>query len=180
MALATYSAALTAIREALDDGHGNLRTIASARFADTLHEGLSDDELTRRGVLGAKPFRVRFGGQRRHPASPPINSNVNLIAFDVDVIISRTVGPLEQADADAMATLEALAAEDADAVRQALETPPNLDTTASGTATNLCGGCLRYVRSQTPRVVTSAPPAKAQRFETTHRFEGVIKVIQDT
>lgn len=180
MALATYSAALTAIREVLDDGHGSLRTISAGRFVDALHEGTSDDELARRGVVAAKPFRVRLGGQRRHPASPPPNSNVNLITCDVDVIVSRTITPLEQADPDSMATLEASAAEDADAIRQALETPPNLDTTAAGISTNICGGCLRYVRSATPRVVTGAPPAKAQRFETSHRFEAVIKVFQDT
>lgn len=179
MALATYGAVITAVREALDDGAGSLRTIAATRFSDALHEGVSEDELARRGVLSAKPFRVLLHNQRRHPASPPINASLNLIEFDLDVVISRTVGPLEQADADAMATLLALAAEDTDAVRQCLETPPNLDETAAGTSTNLCGGALRYARSLTPRVVHGgAPPAKAQRFETTHRFGGVIKVHQ--
>lgn len=180
MALATYGAALTAIREVLDDAAGSLRTISATRFADTLHDGLSDDELARRGTFAAVPFRVSLGNFRRHPASPPINGNINLIAFDVDVVTARTITPLEQADADAMATLTALAAEDGDAVRQALETPPNLDTTVAGTATNICGSCLRYMRSNPPRIVTGSPPAKAQRHETTHRFEGVIKVFQAT
>lgn len=180
MALGTYAAALTAIREVLDDGAGNLRTVSAGRFVDALHEGISDDELATRGAITSKPFRVRLGGQRRHPASPPINSNINLIAFDVDVTVSRTITTQEQADPDLMATLEALTAEDGDAIRQALETPPNLNTTSAATATNICGGCLRFIRSSTPRVVTGAPPAKAQRFEVTHRFEGVLKVTQDT
>lgn len=181
MALATYGAVLTAIREVLDDGHGSLRTIAATRFADALHDGLSEDELARRGVRSAVPFRVSLGNFRRHPLSPPINGNINLIAFDVDVTTSRTITPLEQADADAMARLAYLAAEDGDAVRQALETPPNLHHTAASTATNISGSCLRYLRSNPPRIVsTGAPPAKAQRHETTHQFEGVIKVIQST
>lgn len=179
MTLASFGAALTAIREVIDSAGGSLRQINAGRFADALHEGVSDDELARRGILAAKPFRVRLGNIRRHPASPPINGNINLLAFEAEVVVSRTIDPEHQVDPDAMAELEALAAEDADALRQALCTPPNLNTTADGTATNLVGGHLVYLRSSTPRVVTGAPPAKAQRFEVGHRFEGTLKVYQN-
>ena len=97
-----------------------------------------------------------------------------LYEFDVEVTISRTVGTLEQIESDDFAVLEALAWEDADAIRQALCTPPNLETTAASGATNIIGDALRYTDSR-GRVVPIQGDG-AQRYETIHRFTGGLKV----
>ena len=169
MAYFTWSAALTAIREVIESAHGSLRTIPAGRFTDDLVEGLSEDELNRRGVRADIPIRVRFTASRKNPASPPINGSTIIRDHDLEVVVSRTITPEQQADADAYATLQALAMEDREALEQALCTPPNLATTVAGTATGICGDALIYRGSDT-RVTGTAPPSKAQRFETIHRF----------
>lgn len=176
MALGTFANALTAIREVLDDGHGNLRTISATRFTDDLVEAVTEPELQRRGIRSDKPFRVRFTRMSRHPQSPPINGSVILYELGVQVTVSRTIAVAEQIDADTWATLEALGWEDADAIRQALCTPPNLETTASGDSTNIVGDALRYESSRGR--ITQGPGA--QRYETIHNFSGALKVLPAT
>ena len=178
MALATFGNALTAIREVLDDGSGSLRTISSSRFADKLPESVHESERQRRGITASKPFRVRVTNVRRNASSPPMNGSVHLLDFDVTVTVSRTIKPLEQMDSDAWATLEALAWEDADAIRQALCTPPNLETTSGAADTNIVGCALRY-RDSSGRP-TPTQTDGAQRYETTHRLSGILKVSPAT
>ncbi len=169
MSYFTWTPALTAIREVLESAHGSLRTIPAARFTEDLVEGLSEEELARRGIRSDKPIRVRFTGSRKNPATPPTIGSTILRDHDLEVIVSRTISPEHQLDADLYAELQALAMEDGDAIEQALGTPPNLATTVAGTATNICGDALIY-RGSSDRVVTTRTPAKAQRFETVHRF----------
>lgn len=176
MAYVPFAAALTAVRQVVDSAHGSLRTIPAARFTDALHEGVSEEELARRGIVAGKPFRVRIAGMRRNPSSPPILGSVLLYDVDWEIVVSRTVGPAEQVSADTMATLEALALEDADVLRQALCTPPNLATTSASAATGFCGDALVYVDTRAV-LRTSRPPSKAQRFETIHRFTAVMKSL---
>lgn len=176
MAYVPFAAALRAAREALEAAHGSLRTIPAGRLTDALHEGASEDELARRGALEAKPSRVELAGMRPHPASPPIIGSVLIYETDWEVTISRTVSPEQQVDADSMSELRALAWEDADVIRQALCTPPNLATTSTGTASGLCGDALVYVGTSAV-LRTSQPPGKAQRYETIHRFTAAMKSI---
>lgn len=175
MALGTYANVLTAIREVLDDGTGSLRTIPAGRFTDDLDSSVAEAEAQRRGIRADKPFRVRIVSQRRHPQSPPINGSVILYEFEVEVTVSRTVAVLEQLSADDFATLEALGWEDADAIRQVLCTPPNLETTSGGGSTNILGDALRY-RESRGRVVPVQGDG-AQRYETIHKFIGGLKVL---
>lgn len=172
MAYGQFSAILTAVREVLDDGGGSLRTISAGRFTSDLTEGLSDEEQRRRGVRSDKPFRVAFTRMERHPASPPITGNLIMYAVEMEVVVSRTVGPLEQVDLDAMATLRALAFEDADVIRQALCTPPNLAETAASVSTDLAGDSLQYENTRL-RVVGDADGG-AQHLETIHTLSGVV------
>jgi hypothetical protein len=178
MALGTYANILTAIREVLDSNGGSIRQIASTRFTDDLAEGVQEPEAQRRGIRADKPFRVRITNQRRHEASPPINGSKILYRFDCEVTISRTVGVLEQVSADDFAALEALGWEDADAIRQALCTPPNLEQTAASAATNIIGDALTYVDSRGRLVPIKGDGA--QRYETIHRFTAGLKVSPAT
>lgn len=174
MAYGTYGNLLTAIREVLDANGGSIRKITASRFTDDLLEALPEEEAQRRGIRADKPFRARITGQRRHPASPPVNGSVHLLALDVEVTVSRTIATAEKVSADQFATLEALGWEDADAVRQALCTPPNLQTTAAAAVTNLVGDALVYVDSRGRLVPLQTDGA--QRYETIHRFTGCLKV----
>ncbi len=178
MALGTYANALTAIREVLDDAGGSLRTIAATRFTDDLDGSTAEAEKQRRGIRSDKPIRVRITGQRRHPKTPPINGSVLLYELDFEVTVSRTIATLEQISSDDFAVLEALAWEDADAIRQALCTPPNLEETAASAATNIVGDALRYVDSRGAPVPLVGDGA--QRYETIHRFTGALKVLPAT
>lgn len=178
MALGTYANVLTAIREVLDDGTGNLRTIAAGRFTDDLDPSVDEAERQRRGIRADKPFRVRFLRQRRHEASPPIIGSTIFYRFDVEVTISRTVATEAQLDSDLYATLEALAWEDTDAIRQALCTPPNLETTSASAPTNLIGSALTYVDSIS-RVVPIQGDG-AQRYETVNKFTVGLQVFPAT
>lgn len=176
MAYVPFGAALDAVREVARGAHGSLRTVPAARFADDLHEGTSEEELARRGTLASKPIRVRITGMDRNGASPTILGSVLLYDVAWEVVVSRTMAPIEQVDADTMADLEALAYEDADVLRQALCTPPNLRTNLAGTLTGICGDALVYAGSDA-RVVTVAATGKAQRYETIHRFTAVMKSL---
>lgn len=173
MSYAPFSNVLTAIREVLDSNGGSIRKIAAARFTDDLAEGVQEPEAARRGIRADKPFRVRITGMRKHPKTPPINGNVILYLINVVVTVSRTVSTEEQVDAAKFATLEALGWEDADVIRQALCTPPNLATTAAGGATNILGAALSYVDSRGTLVPLKSDAA--QRYETIHRFTGGLK-----
>ncbi len=173
MAFAPFLNVLTAIREVLDANGGSIRQIPAARFTDDLDTSVGESEAQRRGIRADKPFRARISGMRPHPLSPPINGNVVLYQFDVTVTISRTIGVQEQVDSDLFATLEALAWEDADVIRQALCTPPNLETTAGSGATNILGGALKYVDSRGTPVPIKGDGA--QRYESIHKFTGGLK-----
>src|SRR5690606_13533154 len=70
--------------------------------------------------------------------------------------------------------LEATQWEDADVIRQALETGPNLRLTSAAAATDLAGSALRWVRTR-GRLVVSRDPTAAQRYESVHLFGGTLK-----
>lgn len=162
---------LTAVREVLDDGTGNLRPIDASRFSDDLHQGASEQELQRRGAVAAKPLQVRLGPVRRHKQSGSINGSQQLYEAEIQVVVTRTVPPEAQVDSDVFAAIEAAALEDADAIAQALGTPGNLDETAAGTATDIVSGMLLH-QGSSPVLLGAAKGA--QRLETTHRFSGIL------
>jgi hypothetical protein len=107
----------------------------------------------------------------RSAASPPVTGNFLIYEVTIDVRIVRTITTLEQVSDDDDETLRALAFEDCDVVRQALEYPGNLTTTTAGVATDLASGLLSHVRSTQQRV-RGAVNSGAQTVETTHRFTG--------
>lgn len=177
MANLQAQALITRIREVLEDSAGTLRTVPAGRFDGNLPTGLSDTTEMRRAF--EKPrIAATITGLSRHPASPPINGSLMLYSVAVEVRIVRTVTRLEQlSDADAD-TLRALATEDADIVRQALEYPGNLTQTTAGAATNIASGLLYYSGSVIR--VQRAIDEGSQLLETVHTFTGVAKVYPAT
>lgn len=174
MAYAKFLPLLTAVREVLVGTSGALRAIPDTRFTDDLTEGLREEELARRGIVSKKPFRVRISEATTSRASPPTGGNLILYKVTVEVIVSRTIGTPELLSADKLAELEATQWEDADVIRQALETGPNLRVTSADAATDLASSALRWVRTR-GRLVVSREPTAAQRYESVHLFGGTLK-----
>lgn len=177
MAYIAASAILTRIREVLEDSAGTLRTVPSARFLGDLPEGLSEDAESMRAI--SKPrVEASLVSMKRSPASPPIIGSLLLYEVEIAVRIIRAVTTLEQLSDDDRVALQALAFEDCDVVRQALEYPGNLTSTTAGTATGLCSGLLRYGSSKV--VVKRRVDDGAQPLETVHSFTGVAQAAAAT
>jgi hypothetical protein len=164
------AAILRRIREVLEEAAGTLRVIPSTRFLGDIPDGLSDEEETRRAL--EKPrIAAALVDVTRSAASPPVTGNFIIYDVTLDVRIIRTLTTLEQISDDDDETLRALAFEDADVVRQALEYPGNLTQTSAAVATDLASGMLSHVRSTQQRA-RGAVNGGAQTLETIHRFTG--------
>lgn len=177
MAYIAASAILTRVREVLEDSAGTLRTVPAARFLGDLPEGLSEDAEALRAI--SKPrVEAAFTAMKRSAASSPVIGSLLLYDVEIAVRIVRVVTTLEQLSDDDRVALQALALEDCDVVRQALEFPGNLTSTTGGTATGLCSGLLRYGASKV--VVKRAVNDGAQPIETVHTFTGVVQASAAT
>lgn len=167
MAYLKTAAILTRIREVVTAAAGAARTIPAARFDGDLPDGLDPVEDMRRAMTVPRA-EATTTDIRRHPASPPVTGNVLLYDVGVSVRVVRTVTRLEQlSDADRDA-IRALAAQDADAVRQALEYPHNLDATTAGTSTGIVSGMCVWESSRA--TVTGRVNDGAQALSTIHNY----------
>lgn len=169
MAYIQAAAIITRIREVLEDGRGDLRTVTAGRFAGDLPEGLSIDAEHMRTVTGAR-CSADITAIRPSPASPPILGNLILYEIDVRVRVIRLITALEQTDDASHDALRALAISDVDIVRQALEYPNNLAATEAGATCDLVSGLLRYTGAT--QVVVGEIDSGAQTLETVHDFTG--------
>lgn len=171
MAYVATSAILTRVREVIEDSAGTLRTVPAARFLGDLPEGLSEDAEAMRAI--SKPrVETSMVSVKRSPSSPPVIGSLLIYEIELAVRVIRVVTTLEQLSDDDRVALQALAFEDCDVIRQALEYPGNLTATTGGTATGLCSGLLRHVSSR------AAPMRRrvdggAQPLDVTHTFVGV-------
>lgn len=178
MAYAATAAVLTAVRGVLESAEGTLRTIAATRFHGGLPEGLDGSEESLRALERARcePF-VRVVGP--HATNFVANSNLHLLDVEVTVRVARHLGPEHRLTDATRDTVIALAAEDADVIRQALTYPGNLTQTSGGTATNLVSNLLTYEGSDDPRIeYDDADSSEGGRVITVHRFTGIVKVTQ--
>ncbi len=125
MSVIKAHAILTAIREVLEDNAGSLRQIPVDRFRGNLPTGLSEQTEMRRALVKPR-IAASIQSIERHPQSPPITGNIILYSIGVEVRVVRTIVRLQQLSDEANDTLAALAVEDADYVRQALEYPHNI------------------------------------------------------
>lgn len=171
MAYPAYDACLTRIREVIEDSRGTLRTVPSSWFTGDLPDGLAEGEEARRGIVGPR-VEASIVGQSPNPASPPCKGNLMLTDVDFAVRVIRTQVPLEQLDDDSRDALRALAAKDAEVLRQALGYPGNLATTQAGTATGIIS-LLRWVKSSVR--IKRAIADGAQPVETVHTFRGIVR-----
>ncbi|MDQ3071417.1 MAG: hypothetical protein M3R55_17010 [Acidobacteriota bacterium] len=171
MATIQSAAILLRIRQVLESGAGTLRTIASTRFYGDLPEGLSDSTEQMRGLERPR-VEARIKSVSRSPASPPITGNIALYDIGIDVEIVRPLTTAEQLTDATRDALRALALDDVDVVRQALEYPGNLTATTAGAATDLVSGLLSYVSSRV-EPIGSPINAGAQTLRTVHSFTGI-------
>lgn len=182
MAYLKAHALIVRIREVLEDSRGVGRTVPPGRFVGNLPQGLSETEQMRRALTKAPTsiddfpsarVRVNVNVLGRSPWSPPINSNIILYNVTVAVTTLRTIQRKEQLSPDLYDDIQALAIEDGDIVRQALEYPRNLLATEAAEPTHLVSGMLIFANSVTG--VIRDINGGAQKLETTHNFNGVWK-----
>jgi hypothetical protein len=171
MSYVRAEAITTRLREVLEQSSGVLRTVPSSRFFGDLPEGLDMGEEIRRAIenprINANVTRVR-----RSPASPPINGNLTIYDFEVEVRIVRIMSTLEQLDDASLELLRSRAFEDVDVIRQALEYPGNLTTTDGGDVTDIASGMLRFVDGTVGDIKRMINEG-AQQCETLVNFTGV-------
>lgn len=161
----------TRLREVLEQSSGAMRSVPSSRFFGDLPEGLDMGEEIRRAIENPR-INANVTGIRRSPASPPVNGNLTIYDFEVEVRIIRIMSTLEQLDDASLELMRSRAFEDVDIIRQALEYPGNLTTTDGGDATDIASGMLRFV-SGTVGEIKRMINDGAQQCETLVNFTGV-------
>lgn len=168
MAYAKYDTILERVRELLEDGYGAVRAVNANRFTGDLYEGLPRETQTRLGVLSQKPVEASIVEVSRHPQALTITGSVQIERFTLEVRVIRTLETLAQVDDGTRDDVKALAAEDSDAIKQALEWPPNLRTLQDGTATD----CKGLIHDRSSVRLVQGPQGGAATLTTIHRFIG--------
>lgn len=171
MSYVRAEAITTRLREVLEQSSGALRTVPASRFFGDLPEGLDMGEELRRAIENPR-INAEVTGIRRSPASPPINGNLTIYDFDVEVRIVRIMSTLEQLDDASLELLRSRAFEDVDVIRQALEYPGNLTATDGGDVTDIASGMLRFVDGTVGDIKRMINEG-AQQCETRVNFTGV-------
>jgi hypothetical protein len=167
MAYLKGDAILTRIRELIEDGAGSYRAISASRFTGGLHDTQTPATQQRLGVLAQKPAEASITNVSRHPQRLVTGGSVQVHLIEVTIKIVRTVDVAGTVDDDLRDDIKGLAAEDSDALSQALEWPGNLATTSGGTATD-----LKSLMHQSSRGRLVGVAGEALRLETVHVFTG--------
>lgn len=165
---------LIRLREVLEAGSGALRVIPAATYGGNLPASFSPDAEAIR-ALGVPQIEAEVSEGARHPSSPPIFSNVAFQMVNVNVRVVRRLGAVEQLTGSARDVVKAAAATDSDVIRQALEYPGQLLTTAAGAATGLVSGLLTWVKSTTVFATTTDDGTAVVR--TDHLFTGSLRSV---
>lgn len=168
MAYTKYDAILERVRELLEDGYGSIRAISSSRFQGGLHDGLPNETLPRLGELSQKPIEASITGVSRHPQRLTIVGDVQIERFTLEVRVVRALATPTQVNDALRDDVKALAVEDSDVIKQALEWPANLTSTQGGTTTDC--KALIFDNSR-PRVRVNKTGA-AMFVDTIHTFTG--------
>jgi hypothetical protein len=168
VAYTKYDTILERVREILEDGYGSVRAINAGRFSGELYEGLPRETQTRLGILSQKPIEASIVEVQRHPQALVVTGSVQIERFILEVRVVRTLETLATVDDNTRDDCKALAAEDSDAIKQALEWPPNLATTQGGTATD----CKALIHERSSVRLTTGPQGGAATLTTIHRFVG--------
>lgn len=169
MAFTKYDAILERVRELLEDGLGSYRAISASRFTGNAPEGQGPEAQARFGALAQKPIEASITAVERHPQRLTIVGNVQIERFRMEVRVVRTLPTDTSVDDDLRDDAKALAVEDADVIKQSLEWPGNLTTTAGGTSTDC--KALIYEDSRV-RAMIDPKSGGASRLVTIHNFLG--------
>ena len=169
MAYLRFNTALKRIREVVEQSAGALRAVPVGRFLGDLPQGLDDESAMARAISTPR-VESSITSVTPSSSSPPVLGDLRIYEVQVSVKVLRVVTPLEQvSDAD-RDELQALAAQDADVLSQALGFPGNLTQTADGTLTEIVSGLLVYRSSSV--LVGKRTDDGAQTITTTHVFRG--------
>lgn len=155
------------IREIVNDGAGSVRAISASRFKGGMHEGLDDAHLSHLGKMAQKPAEVAIVAVRPHDQKIVVGGSVQLHYVDIEIRVVRALTFKGRVNDDTRDAIRALSAQDASALEQALEWPPNLETTTGGQSTDLLA-CM-FAGSRNPVVGLEGT---SMRIDTIHRFEG--------
>lgn len=164
------------MRELLEAGAGSMRAIAAGTFKGGLPDEQSDRNTAVK-LYGSPRCEALIVNNARSPASPPIRSDLAIYAIDVRVRVVRLLGLVEQVTDSDRDEVKALAASDADLLRQSLEAG-NLAATEDGRSTGVVSGMLSYRDSKATvrRIAADALTV----IETDHMFHGSITSTPDT
>lgn len=169
MAYLRFNTALKRIREVVEQSAGALRAVPVGRFLGDLPQGLDDESAMARAISTPR-VESSITSVTPSSSSPPVLGDLRIYEVQVSVKVLRVVTPLEQvSDAD-RDELQALAAQDADVLSQALGFPGNLARTADGVETEIVSGLLVYRSSSV--LVGKRTDDGAQTITTTHVFRG--------
>lgn len=172
MAYIPGAALYTRLREVLDDGAGDYRTITSTRFGSGLYEGLDIPAQTLRALVNPI-VEASVVSIRRSPDSPPALHSLQLYEVDVEVTVVRAATLNHKLSTSARDALKGAALVDADALAQALQKSGNLSATTAGTSTGLITGLLMYTGDSSYSYELGGETSA--RIESTHKFTGVLR-----
>lgn len=171
-------AILEAVRDVIEDAHGNSRTITDGTYEGLLHEALPGRTEAVRALVKPRA-EARIVEVARHPQSLAEPGSVQLVALTIEVRIVRVVAGEAGLRDDVRDVIRGLAAADGDVLRRALGYPGNLTQTAGATATGLVSGLLRYQRSTVGPIETAAADGvSGLRIQTRHIFTATARVTQ--
>ena len=140
MALIDTDAIVSRIRLILEGGAGTVRTIATTRFHGDMPEGLDANEAALRAVVRPR-YEVVVKDLGYSDSSPPLMHSIAIKRIGAEIRVTRPYTFTEATSDSARDDQRALAAQDFDAISQALGYPGNV--TIAGTDTVVVSGLLR-------------------------------------
>ena len=168
MANLASHAITSAIRDVVENGHGNTRTIPSGTYGDGGFEALGiEAESMHAMVKPAAEPRITKMSRNKH--SPPQPGSVVLYDLEVEVRLVRHINLEHMTKEEVRDQTLGLADRDGDILCQGLCYPDNIATDAEGTPTGLVSGMLVYKGSKIGKIDAKT----AGNVITIHTFTAV-------
>lgn len=172
MATASTAALLVRVREVLQGGFGELRTIVPGTYVPGFHEEQGDAAKSF-AAIPVPRVEVRPTSIARNVASPSVIGSFALYDVELEVAIVRHLNQKHRLSSATRDEVMAAATADGDVVAQALSFPDSLTTTEAGVDTGLCSGLLTYGGSELRVSLVDGAPGVV---ESTHKFSGIVRV----
>ena len=158
---------LMRLKEIVEDGLAQYRTITDGYYIGDLPTGLSTSADLRRATEGAR-IHVNMPGLTRAAESPPTNGSLLIYDIAIEIRIIRLLDRGTQLTPNDQYLVQALAGQDADVLRQAIEYSRNTRFLANGDPTGVIGLLWTNTSAQVRGLIDEG----AQTIETIHRFSG--------